>query len=92
MNSFIALMTKVCALQNDSIYCIYVCARGWWKKVASTSAGMWFVSAELYLVLNEVNQAEACVAETSAMFPLSHQVYYMVCLFIIQLGHLAVEN
>lgn len=36
------------------------------------------MTAELYLVLNKVSEAEACVVETSSMFPLSHQVYFMV--------------
>ena len=36
------------------------------------------LSAELYLCLNKISEAEACVTETSSIFPLSHQVYYMV--------------
>ncbi|KAL8622969.1 hypothetical protein ACOMHN_027090 [Nucella lapillus] len=41
-------------------------------------AQIWLQLAELYLVLDKVSEAEACVVETSAMFPLSHQVYFMV--------------
>nr|KAG5714599.1 hypothetical protein BaRGS_007045 [Batillaria attramentaria] len=40
-------------------------------------AQIWLQLAELYLVLNKVSEAEACVVETSSMFPLSHQVYFM---------------
>lgn len=50
--------------------------------------------AELYLVLDNVSEAEACVMETSSMFPLSHQVYFMVgftwrpvCLGTCSFGH-----
>ena len=51
--------------------------------------------AELYLVLDKVSEAEACVMETSSMFPLSHQVYFMVgltwrpvCLWTCSFGHI----
>ncbi|KAK7104581.1 tetratricopeptide repeat protein 7B-like [Littorina saxatilis] len=40
-------------------------------------AQIWLQLAELYLVLNKVSEAQACVVETSSMFPLSHQVYFM---------------
>ncbi|XP_076463678.1 tetratricopeptide repeat protein 7B-like [Babylonia areolata] len=40
-------------------------------------AQIWLQLAELYLVLDKVSEAEACVVETSSMFPLSHQVYFM---------------
>ncbi|KAK3093742.1 hypothetical protein FSP39_019579 [Pinctada imbricata] len=40
-------------------------------------AQIWLHLAELYLSLNKMSEAEACVQETSSIFPLSHQVAFM---------------
>ncbi|KAJ8309190.1 hypothetical protein KUTeg_014064 [Tegillarca granosa] len=40
-------------------------------------AQIWLHLAELYLTLDKMSEAEACVQETSVLFPLSHQVAYM---------------
>ncbi|XP_067681303.1 tetratricopeptide repeat protein 7B-like [Haliotis asinina] len=40
-------------------------------------AQIWLHLAELYLSLDKVTEAEACVQETSTIFPLSHQVYFI---------------
>lgn len=40
-------------------------------------AQIWLHLAELYLTLDKMSEAEACVQETSLLFPLSHQVAYM---------------
>ncbi|XP_033733793.1 tetratricopeptide repeat protein 7B-like [Pecten maximus] len=40
-------------------------------------AQIWLHLAELYLTLDKMSEAEACVVETSTIFPLSHQVAFM---------------
>ncbi|XP_050402565.1 tetratricopeptide repeat protein 7B [Patella vulgata] len=40
-------------------------------------AQIWLHLAELYLSQDKTSEAENCVNETSNMFPLSHQVYFM---------------
>ncbi|XP_041353542.1 tetratricopeptide repeat protein 7B-like isoform X2 [Gigantopelta aegis] len=40
-------------------------------------AQIWSHLAELYLVLNKVSEAEACIQEMSGLLPLSHQLYFM---------------
>ncbi|KAH3846078.1 hypothetical protein DPMN_088372 [Dreissena polymorpha] len=40
-------------------------------------AQIWMNLSELYLSLDKVEEAESCIRETAALFPLSHQVAYM---------------
>lgn len=37
-----------------------------------------YISAELYLSVNKLSEAEGCVTETSVIFPLSYHVAYIV--------------
>lgn len=39
---------------------------------------IWLLLAEIYIEMDELNWASACVAEATAIYPLSHQVMYMV--------------
>ncbi|KAL3873254.1 hypothetical protein ACJMK2_036393 [Sinanodonta woodiana] len=38
---------------------------------------IWLYLADLYLSLDKMEEAEACVSETATLFPLSHQVAYI---------------
>ena len=39
---------------------------------------IWLLLAEIYIEMEELNFATACVQEATAIYPLSHQVMYMV--------------
>ncbi|KAL4237894.1 Tetratricopeptide repeat protein 7B [Mactra antiquata] len=39
---------------------------------------IWMNLSELYLTLDKVEEAESCLREASSLFPLSHQVAYMI--------------
>ncbi|XP_060597572.1 tetratricopeptide repeat protein 7B-like [Ruditapes philippinarum] len=47
------------------------------SKTLRLQAQIWMNLSDLYLSLDKVEEAESCVRETAALFPLSHQVAYM---------------
>ena len=48
------------------------------SRTLKLQAQIWMNLTDLYLSLDKVEEAESCIRETANLFPLSHQVAYMV--------------